>query len=167
VQVLRESVRVLRSGGRIFLGDLRNLRLLRLFHTSVQLAKAPDTITVGQLRNRVERALAQEKELAVDPRLFEVLPAVIPEIGSVDVNLKRGSDDNELTLFRYDAVLQCDRQRSAIRSQLSFAWGESITSLQVLEELLQQSRPAAVRISAIPNARLSRHAVALRLIAES
>jgi len=106
VQVLQEAAKLLRPGGRIFIGDIRHLGTLELFHTSVQLANAPSSLSVGQLRGRVERAIAQEKELVLDPQFFHTLHAELPQLGSVQTSLRRGRSDNELTRYRYDVVLE-------------------------------------------------------------
>ena len=49
LQVIEAAARVVRPGGRIFLGDVRNFRLLAAFHASVQLHKAPAALTRSQL----------------------------------------------------------------------------------------------------------------------
>ena len=54
--VLQEAVRLLSRGGKIFLGDIRHLGLLPMFHSAVQLSKAAASISAGQLRKRVVRA---------------------------------------------------------------------------------------------------------------
>jgi len=63
VQVLEGALRCLRPGGKIFLGDLRSLPLLRAFHTSVQLHKAASSLPVSELQQLVEKEITQEKEL--------------------------------------------------------------------------------------------------------
>src|SRR5262249_49607572 len=103
--VLQEAVRLLAPGGKIFLGDVRHLGLLAMFHSAVQLGKAAATVSVGQLRERIARAVAQEKELVIDPQFFRMLPGRVPGISSVDIQLKRGGAPNELTRYRYDVVL--------------------------------------------------------------
>ena len=104
--VLAQIVSRLAPSGHIFIGDVRHFGLLRVFHSSVQLAKAPDGMTVGQLKDAVIRAMDLEKELVVSPEWFVRSRALLPSIGSVQVHLKRGHSDNELTRYRYDVVLQ-------------------------------------------------------------
>lgn len=105
-KVIGQAVRCTAVGGRVFLGDIRNLRLLKTFHSAVQLARAPDGTTVRQLGLNIARALEQEKELLIDPRFFHELRHEIPAISHVQVSLKRGEYDNELTRYRYDVVLE-------------------------------------------------------------
>jgi amino acid adenylation domain-containing protein len=105
LEVLAGSLRALRPGGFVFLGDVRNLRLLRTFHTSVQLFQADPGLPAGELRRRVRRQMGRETELLLDPALFPALRARFPEIGGVQVRLQRGDRANELTRFRYSALL--------------------------------------------------------------
>src|SRR5207253_2443410 len=108
--VLQEAVRLLGPGGKIFIGDVRHLGLLSMFHSAVQLSKAAATVSVGQLRKRIARAVAQDKELVIDPQFFQVLPGHLSGISAVEVQLKRGRALNELTRYRYDVVLHTGAQ---------------------------------------------------------
>ena len=105
IAVLQEAVRLLEPGGRVFLGDIRHLGLLTAFHTEVQLAKAPDSLSMGQLRKRIVQAVEREKELVIDPNLFRALPGNLPSVATTQIQLKPGRAQNELTCYRYDVVL--------------------------------------------------------------
>ncbi len=63
LEVLKQAASVVADGGHIFIGDVRHMGLLRLFHTSVQLAIAPATMNVGQLGVRIARAARGIKNL--------------------------------------------------------------------------------------------------------
>src|SRR6185503_9422439 len=104
-RVIAGALHVLKPGGFIFIGDVRLYDLLETFHTSVQLFQANDTLTVGQLKQRVQRHQAQEKELLVSPDFFLSLAQEYDAIGHVQVQPKYGRAENELTKFRYDAIL--------------------------------------------------------------
>lgn len=159
--VLSESVRVLDAGGAIFIGDVRHLGLLRTFHSAVQLSRAAATVRVGQLRNRIERALAEEKELVIDPRFFEALPAHCPGIAGADVQLKRGHAANELTRYRYDVVLRAGVTRPAIVADI-IPWQDM--SLDALVAGAKKPKRFPTLICAVPNARLAQDVAAERLI---
>ncbi|MDQ3257401.1 MAG: amino acid adenylation domain-containing protein, partial [Acidobacteriota bacterium] len=62
LRVLKGAVRILASGGSIFVGDVRNLTLLEAFATSVQLYKAPASLTKQQLRQRIRKQIELEEE---------------------------------------------------------------------------------------------------------
>lgn len=106
--VIDEAARVVRPGGRIVVGDVRHFGLLRHFHGAVQFAKAPGEATIGWLKRRIMLAVEQDRELAVDPQFFLSLPATTPRIRSANVLLKRGRARNEMTSYRFDAVLHVD-----------------------------------------------------------
>jgi len=99
LEVLREAIRLLAPGGKIFVGDVRHLKLLPMFHSAVQLSRASATINVRELRRRIARAIAQDKELVIDPRFFEVLPGRLPGVAAATVQLKRGRARNELIRY--------------------------------------------------------------------
>jgi len=165
IAVLLEAVRLLTPGGKVFIGDVRHLGSLRMFHSAVQLDKAAPTLTVGQLRKRITHAIAQEKELVIDPQFFHALPARLPVIGAVEVQLKRGSASNELTRHRYDVVLNEGLTKAQPRWH-SLAW-HSIASANELEAALRERRWHALHLHSIPNARLAREAAAQKLIETS
>jgi amino acid adenylation domain-containing protein len=167
LDVLKQGLRLLAPGGKIFVGDIRNLRLLTMFHGAVQLSKAAATVSVGQLRKRISRAVAQEKELLIDPQFFHALPERLVGITSAEVQLKRGEASNELTRYRYDVVLYTGEHIIARPVYASVDWQTAAWSGADLETVLSDRRWRAVRVSSIPNSRLVKEAAALRLIERS
>src|SRR5579872_39973 len=163
IDVLSGAVDAVCSGGRIFVGDLRDLRLLTSFHTSVQLERAPENLTVAQLRARIARAIAQDKELAIDPLFFVDLQHYLPRITEVEIQLKRGNAQNELTGYRYDVVLHVG-EVSANRPVWGVTWRPGLSIAQQLDELLTIRSSHDVRIVGVTNGRLTRDLAACRLI---
>jgi amino acid adenylation domain-containing protein len=165
VAVLKQVARLLRPGGHIFLGDLRHLGLLETFHTAVQLSKAGPTVTVRQLKSRIARAMAHEKELLIDPQLFRVLPQIVPGLNATYVQLKGGRAINELTRYRYDVVLHAGlRPTGAAAVYETLEWSTSIRSSCELQAVLAERRFPALRIVSIPNLRLGKDPVSHALI---
>ncbi|MGB7892612.1 MAG: amino acid adenylation domain-containing protein, partial [Microcoleus sp.] len=105
VQVLEGAVKATAPGGFIFIGDVRSLPLLAAFHTSVQLYQAEPSLAGEQLQQRVQMQIFQETELVIEPDFFSALKQRFPQIGGVEIQLIRGSYRNELTDFRYNAIL--------------------------------------------------------------
>ncbi|HLG64308.1 MAG TPA: amino acid adenylation domain-containing protein [Ktedonosporobacter sp.] len=105
LQVLTAALQKLKPGGRLFIGDVRNLSLLEAFHTSVALHNVPASLSLAQLRQRIQRRIEQESELVVDPAFFSALQQQFPCITHTEIHLKRGYHHNELTRFRYDVIL--------------------------------------------------------------
>ena len=110
VRVLCEAERLLAPGGKIFLGDLRDLRLHRAFAIAAELPRCGDEpLTVGQFLGRVRTRVEHDEELLVAPDLFTHLKPHLPRLREVRVEVKTASGDSELNRFRYDAVLHFDR----------------------------------------------------------
>ena len=105
VQVLEGAVKATAPGGFIFIGDVRSLPLLAAFHASVQLYQAEPSLAGEQLQQRVQMQIFQETELVIEPEFFSALKDRFPQIDGVEIQLIRGSDRNELTDFRYNAIL--------------------------------------------------------------
>ncbi|MEG4234824.1 amino acid adenylation domain-containing protein [Microcoleus sp. Pol11C3] len=105
VQVLEGAVKATAPGGFIFIGDVRSLPLLAAFHTSVQLYQAEPSLAGEQLQQRVQMQIFQETELVIEPEFFSALKHCFPQICGVEIQLIRGSYHNELTDFRYNAIL--------------------------------------------------------------
>ncbi len=112
LRVLRSAVAALApaegGGGTIFVGDVRSLQLLPMMSVSVERERARSaegSLPIGDLRRRVRRRVLEEEELALDPAFFLALAAELPAVRAVEILLKRGRSDNELTRFRYDVAL--------------------------------------------------------------
>lgn len=163
MMVLRQAARLVRPGGNIFVGDVRHLGLLETFHASVQLSKASASVSAPQLCRRIARAVAQDKELVLDPRLFLQLPGNVPGIAAASVQLKRGVAANELTRFRYDVVLNVGAAPQAQNTIDTVDWS-ALGSLDALEAALRGQRWSAIRVVRIPNLRVSRDMLALSLL---
>ena len=164
--VLQRATSLVAPGGHIFIGDVRHLGLLSAFHSSVQLEKAAEQLSIRQLKSRIAQAVELDKELVIDPRFFAELPHQIPEIGAVQILLKRGNSENELTRYRYDVVLQVGHFRSAAAHD-RFDWVASNDSPDRLAALMRQRKLPSVRIQGVPNRRLSRDLGAASLVEQA
>jgi hypothetical protein len=154
---------VVASGGRIFIGDVRHLGLLPLFHGAVQLAKAPPEASVRWLKRKVSLAIEQERELVIDPQFFLALSGSIPRIASVEILLKRGPANNELTRYRYDVLLHVGEAKSSTsRQEVEWQAGDD-TVADLLSRFDAQQLPA-LRILDVPNRRVARDLAAVRLL---
>ena len=84
LEVLAVAMRLLAPGGALFIGDVRNLSLLRAFTTGVVCADTTggeDTAAV--VRERVRREMLAEQELLLAPEFFAALPQHLPDIAAV------------------------------------------------------------------------------------
>jgi len=140
-------------GGQIFIGDIRSKDLQVLFHTSVQFAKAQDDVTVQQLRARISRAVADEKQLLISPEFFRALGRHYRRISRVEIQLKRGRYTNELTAYRYDVVLHVEKEAWFDVADLVVQFDAS-SSVSCLPGLLSENQAELIHLTAVPNGRL-------------
>jgi amino acid adenylation domain-containing protein len=163
-KVLRQAVKLVAPGGRIFVGDVRSLPLLETFHTSVEVERAEASLSLGQLRQRIERRGRDEKELVIDPGFFLALQERLPEISRVEVMPKRGWSHNELTQFRYQVVIEVGGERTAGAVVKWLDWERDGLSWETARELLADCENEAIGIRRVPNARVSKAARMSELI---
>jgi amino acid adenylation domain-containing protein/non-ribosomal peptide synthase protein (TIGR01720 family) len=150
-QALVAAAERVSPGGFIFVGDVRNLRLLEAFHASILLAQSRGALDPRALRERVARRMAGEEELVLDPDFFWGLRQRIPRLTHVEVRPKRGVCRNELTRFRYDVLLHLDTPPVAVTDVV---WGPGNVSLLELRARLGQPGGAPLGLRGVPNARL-------------
>ncbi|MBD1814765.1 non-ribosomal peptide synthetase [Microcoleus vaginatus DQ-U2] len=164
VQVLEGAVKATAPGGFIFIGDVRSLPLLAAFHASVQLYQAEPSLAGEQLQQRVQMQIFQETELVIEPDFFSALKHRFPQIGGVEIQLIRGSYHNELTDFRYNAILHIASETNPPQSPEQGELGESkrldwsaenqnLTVTKV-QQILLENQLDVLRIANVPNARV-------------
>ncbi len=155
IRVLEGAMRVLRPGGRIFLGDVRSLPLQAAFHSSVELHRAPASVSVAQLRQRIQKRETEEEQLVIDPAFFFALRRLFPRISNIQVEPKRGRYSNELTKFRYEVTLELDAERSESGSSVWLDWTKDHLNVPSLRQVLRETKPDSLGVSEIPNVRLT------------
>jgi amino acid adenylation domain-containing protein len=153
--VLRQAVKVVAPGGRIFVGDVRGLPLLEAFHTAVEVGQAEARLSLARLRQRIERRGWTEKELVIAPGFFLDLQERLPEISRVEVMPKRGLSRNELTQFRYQVVIEVGGERTAGTEVRWLDWKRDQLTWETARELLARYGDEVIGISRVPNARVS------------
>ncbi|WP_410571114.1 amino acid adenylation domain-containing protein [Amycolatopsis sp. cmx-4-61] len=134
LDVVRKALALLAPGGSLFVGDVRDLRQVRAFHTAVAQARGGD----------VEQRLLREKELLVAPEFFAGLDGV-----AADIRVKRGRAVNELTRYRYDVVLRPGTAQP--RPVETLTWGTDVSSV---DEVLARVRDG-LRVEGVPNGRIT------------
>ncbi|MBD2005419.1 MULTISPECIES: non-ribosomal peptide synthetase [Cyanophyceae] len=179
VRVLEGAINAIAPGGFIFIGDVRSLPLLQAFHASVQLYQGEPSLTREQLQQRVEMQIFQETELVIDPAFFTALKQRFPQISDVQIQLIRGRSHNELTQFRYNAILHIGAKIRSARTPLippasrgskntsapsllrgelgrgsSLDWHENNLTVSAVHQLLVDNQPELLSITNVPNARV-------------
>jgi amino acid adenylation domain-containing protein len=163
--VLERAVAATADGGVIFVGDVRDLALLRAFHTSVALSKADPRASLEEVAARAAERVEREPELLLDPAFFARLPDRFPRIGGVEIRPKRGRHVNELALYRYDAILHVGNVPAR---ELAIRWRErgreEWTAATVRAALATALPQAALGLRRLRDPRLERDLEALERI---
>ncbi|MGW7033099.1 amino acid adenylation domain-containing protein, partial [Streptomyces xanthophaeus] len=149
--VLRGLAGKLAPGGVVFVGDVRNYRLLRCFRAGVQVARG--VVGGDVLRRAVAQDVLAERELLLDPEYFPALADSVEGFSGADVWVKRGRFDTELTRYRYDAVLYSGPVPAG-SDEVVVRWGREVSSVAEVGAFLASSGASRVRVVGVPNGRV-------------
>lgn len=130
VDVLAQAVERLAPGGRLFVGDVRNLDLFDTFHQAVVTSRSPG-LTRTEQQERVALSRQHDKELLLAPAWFEALRERIPRITAVEIRPKRGRARHEMNLFRFDVTLRLDTPVRYVEAR-SVTWMHDVAALESL-----------------------------------
>jgi len=166
VHVLEHAIRVTELGGRIFVGDVRNLTLLEPFAVSVELYQAPEGMKISELRERTMRRVLFEDQLVISPAFFLALQQQFSKISRVEIKPRDGSFDNELTRFRYNAILHLEPGRPITPEITWIEWNEQQWKLTAMRDFLQKEQPEIAAFKAIANARVEHDVRASAILEE-
>jgi hypothetical protein len=173
LRVLAGAVRLLQPGGVIYVGDVRNYTLLEAYHASVQLYQAEESLSLSALQARIQQRLQDEEELLIDPAFFHALPAYLPQLTAVQVQVKRGWAHNELTRFRYQVVLRTDGKANGVPPTTTpvyseVDWQSGNDTVETLRHRLQGAAASnGLLVRNLPDARLQPAAYTLQALAEN
>jgi D-alanine--poly(phosphoribitol) ligase subunit 1 len=158
--VITGALRVTRPGGTILFGDLRSLPLLGPYCASLELSRAPAALPLQALALRVQRRMADQDELLVSPAYFAGW--CHPKIARVEVLPKGGRCDNELSAYRFEAVIHVGQVGDDAPAPIAPTWIDWEPSLDEprLAETLAETLPDRWALRGIANARVERHAAA-------
>lgn len=164
LHVLEGAVKSVKPGGAIFVGDVRNFALLEMYHTMVELQRAPDALSSQTLRGLIQKQITRDEELTVDPAFFLALQQHLPCINRVEILHKRGLAHNELVQFRYDVILHIGEQMAETKVTW-LDWKAEDLVVSTLRTYLQQHTPESLGLARVPNARLAWPARAMQQLA--
>src|SRR5205823_12070841 len=79
----------------------------------------------GELQRRIQRSVQMEEELLLEPEYFAGLEEEVEGIEGVDIRLKRGRAENELTRYRYEVVVHKQPMVGrSVKELAQLVWGE-------------------------------------------
>ncbi|WP_266159521.1 non-ribosomal peptide synthase/polyketide synthase [Dyella silvatica] len=162
LDVIGQAMDLLAPGGALYLGDVRNLNLLRSFASAIQLHQADDLVDTSTLQRRIDQTLLTEKELLLAPEFFTQLPARLDSIAAVDIQTKRSRHGNELSRYRYEIVLRKQGLRVRSAAELPvLPWSEALLKHDALAACLAE-HAGGLRLIDVPNPLLQPELEALR-----
>nr|WP_234019709.1 non-ribosomal peptide synthetase [Streptomyces sp. CNS654] len=162
--VIRKSLRLLAPGGSVFLGDIRNLRLLRHLQAGVVARRLEAGDEPEAARALLEQKVREEEELLLAPDFFVRLGETLEDAGGVDIRLKAGDYANELSRYRYDVVIHKAPAAPDTAADLpELTWDTVGAGTEGLTAALR-AHPSGLRLADVPNARLRADHLALRAI---
>nr|VFJ46172.1 MAG: amino acid adenylation domain-containing protein [Candidatus Kentron sp. DK] len=164
VAVLEKAVSLVSPDGVIFVGDVTNLLLREAMQASVQLYKSSPFLLRGHLHRRIRQHIVQEEKLFVDPRFFIALKQHLPGIGHVSIQLRRGTRHNEMTQFRYDAIIHVGSKSPTSEPFLELDWRKDQLDLDSVRDYLIDEQPGTLIVKYIPNVRIRTELMLLELI---
>ncbi|MEH2026224.1 amino acid adenylation domain-containing protein [Nostoc sp.] len=155
LSVLEGAIKAVKTQGSIFIGDVRNLHLIEAFHTAVEFYRAPDELSIKDLRQQIQKSIRNEGELLIDPNLFIALKQRFPRISHVQIQLKQGYTQTEMSRFRYDVILHLDQIDTPVAETQWLDWQTEQLNLKTIERILTTQQPHLLGIKNIPNQRLT------------
>jgi amino acid adenylation domain-containing protein len=152
LDVLGRAMSVTAPGGRIFIGDVTPHAFREAFFAWLELPEGGlDEEGRSAARERVQHRMALDRELTLDPLVFDLLGVHLPRVARVEIQAKKGAERNELTDFRYDVILHLDEvgELAGGRATSWSALGAKDRSVDGVLELVG----AGVCVHGVPNAR--------------
>ncbi|MEU1456313.1 amino acid adenylation domain-containing protein [Streptomyces avermitilis] len=149
-EVIARILPLLEEGGRVLLGDIRNLDLFDAHVSAIERSRSGAPTTAGALAAQIQRRRRQETELLVSPGYFTRLPERFEELGAVDIMVKRGEGGNEMLAYRYDVVLT----KGAAAPPADHPWREATTPAE-LRALLAADAPDRFGVTGLTNPRVA------------
>ncbi|MEH2050450.1 amino acid adenylation domain-containing protein [Nostoc sp.] len=166
LQVLEGAIKAVINQGTIFIGDVQNLNLMEAFHTAVAFYRAPNELSIKDLRQRIQKNIDTESELLIDPDFFIALKQRFPRISHVQIQLQRGYAHTEMSRFRYDVILHLDNTDTPVAEAQCLDWQIEQLNLEKIEKILTTQQPDLLCIKGVPNARLTSEMLLLEEIAK-
>ncbi|MEW2391018.1 amino acid adenylation domain-containing protein [Streptomyces venezuelae] len=124
--VMEHAVAATADGGRVFIGDVRNLALAPQFYARQARANAGPDASDEEVRRAAVELAERDSELLISPAYFTSLAARSPRVGGVEIVPRRGRFRNEMSLYRYDVVLHLgERPASTSLEPEVITWGDT------------------------------------------
>ena len=131
--------------GFLFIGDVRDYRLLGEFHLAVQVFKYKNGLMPGHtdLGKTSMRNMRTDKELLISPAFFIAFAKKKKSVRRVEILPKRGKSAHEMNRFRYDVILQVGPEKND--KAIELPWEEFKPGMTLEEKLSIGTDKIAIR----------------------
>ena len=152
--VLSKSIDVIEENGILFIGDVRDYRLIGEFYISIELYKAQknnEEISIKALSECITEKIKSEKELNVSPEYFIEYAKKDSRVSYLEILPRRGVSSNEMNCFRYDVIIHTDKGEESSVTEIEWAdFGKGAVSV----EKVLDGQKKCVGIKNYPNKRI-------------
>lgn len=148
-EVMERCMLMIGNKGRIIVGDVRDLRMLEFFKAQLRLQKAANNITTKEFTTGLEQDVLKEEELCLSPAYFLRLKQLYPQITHIEIRWKNGDFENELSLYRYTAIIYVGIQKPTAAVNW-LKWN----NIEVKNNTLFDGANEIVGVTDVPNPRL-------------
>ena len=163
-QVIEGALAVLSEGGALFIGDLRHHGLLATFHTAVQSERSEASLAGAELARFAKAAAAADKELLLAPEFLRRFVSTRDDVGRLHLVPKATLGANELTAYRFDAILVKQPPRKLSASPLFLHWRNDGLDAAALRQKLLAAANRDVVLAAIETPHLAADRELARLV---
>ncbi|MEV6603537.1 amino acid adenylation domain-containing protein [Kutzneria sp. NPDC051319] len=159
-RVLDEAIRVAGRRGAVFVGDVRDARLLRMFHADVELWRAKPLTPASDLRAAVEHLVRGERELCLSRSFFDSLVQRHDGV-TVLAESKTERTRTVMSCFRWDVTIVGPDSPAALwtaDAAVRSAWRpdepDALEGLSTFVAAIEAN--GSLLVTDVPNARLSK-----------
>lgn len=149
-QVIKNIIDMMEDGGRIYIGDVRSYSLISFHDVERSIASMEPSASLEDLRENVARLAEVQTELLVDPSFFFALQHRFPSITHVEIKPKVMQARNELSRYRYTAILHVNRAVRLTKPSVWLDFSSHCRDIAGLETLLTQTQEHVIGIVGIP-----------------
>lgn len=156
-EVIVGGLNLLKPGGKIFIGDIRNLSLLNYFASQIVAEQYPgEALFSKRAQALIEDVIFRENELLLRPEFFTQLERALGDVAGVDIRLKRSRTANELMHYRYDVIIyKSGTPTISLEHIPCLPWVTQVDNFARLAQKLNTAQLPFLRVQDIPNRRLS------------
>ncbi|WP_077923483.1 non-ribosomal peptide synthetase [Spirosoma sp. 209] len=166
LKVIERAANATADGGCVFIGGMQGKHTLTMYHAIDLIRRTSGTRTVAEFRTALDRRVQLDDELMADPALFYRLPAFIPRITAVDIQLREGVYRNEATRYDYDIWLYVGTPPAVATPDQRIEW-DSRLSVASIGQLLSSHPQQVIQVINLPNRRTAKDHALLQFIGEA